>query len=66
MYMTNIVKKTPSGNYMILNYAKIDYHNGIVKVPVVDDLAIATHMTCRDAQCHRRYCTITKQYYEKL
>ena len=62
----NIIRKTPSGNYMVLNHANIDTKRGMVKVPIVDSLAVATSYSGKADKRGQRYCLITKEFYDKL
>ena len=62
----NIIRKTPSGNYMILNYAVIDNTGRMVKVPIVDSLSAANVFRMGKGGKGERYCLITKEFYDKL
>lgn len=64
--VNNIIRKTPSGNYMILNYAIIDNSKRMVKVPVVDSLSAANSYIGVNGKSKQRYCLITKEFYDRL
>ena len=63
--ISNIIKKTPSGNFMVLNYAKVSKDGYTVRVPVVEDLAAANRLTEVKAKSGR-FCVITRSYYDRL
>lgn len=64
--VNNIIRKTPSGNYMILNYAIIDNNKRMVKVLIVDSLSAANSYIEGNGKSRQRYCLITKEFYDKL
>lgn len=61
----NIIRKTPNGNFMILNYASINKDGYTMKVPVVDSLSEANRFTEKMVR-FGRFCIITKSYYDKM
>lgn len=62
----NIVRKTPSGNYMILNYAIINHKNNTVDIPIVESFSEANKFNMKSSNNWQRYCKISKSFYDKL
>ena len=61
----NIVRKTPAGNYMVLNFARHIKH-GLMQIPLVTCKKAALHFTQNQLAKHKNFCMITKEFYFKL
>ena len=61
----NIIRKTPSGNFMILNYARMSKDGYTMRVPLVSSLSKANHFELGVTHGYR-FCIISKNYYDKL
>lgn len=60
----NIVVRTPSGNYLVLNYGRFIEASKLWRVPLLDSMAKANMFNPNNMKA--RYVTITDSYYKKL
>ena len=60
-----IIRETPNGNFMILNYAQMNKDGYTMRVPLVSSLSEANRFDL-SYLCFVRFCIISKNYYDKL